>query len=481
MWNIAKLVSEWRFAMDDRLKKAANLDDWFSSEQERKFWFLAILDSIYDGILVTDKKSVVRYVNPEYTRITGVQYDEIIGRYLTNVRPGAMLPQIIESGIPMDGVYRREGNVEYVVDMAPIKIDGQIVGGISVVKDITEVKHLTQEISKYQKRNKRLKRMVQQAYYAKYTFVDLIGESEIAQKTVQLARKIAVGDTDILITGESGTGKELFAQSIHNASRRAAMPFVALNCASLTSSIVESELFGYEEGAFTGAKKGGKTGLFEIADEGTILLDEIGELSLDVQAKLLRVLQERSVRRVGESTENSVDVRIITATNRDLHAMVAAGRFREDLFYRLNVLNIHLPPLRDRVLDIIPLAKYFLDHYSRRIGKVYQFSPEVLDRLVSYQWPGNIRELKNTIEFASNMCDENLVEPIHLPALFLIEANGTIQKSLAERVGDAEKKIIQSVLKSAGTSVESKKRAAEQLQISLATLYNKIKLFGLEK
>lgn len=468
--------------MDESLQKAANLDNLFASEQERKSWFLAILDSIYDGILVTDKQSIVRYVNPEYTRITGVTYHDIIGKYLTNVRPGAMLPQIVETGVPMDGVYRREGDVEYVVDMAPIKIDGQIVGGISVVKDITEVRHLTQEIGKYQKRNKRLKRIVQQAYHAKYTFADLVGESEAALQATKFAKKVAAGDTDILITGESGTGKELYAQAIHNASRRAAMPFVALNCASLTSSLVESELFGYEEGAFTGARKGGRTGLFEVADEGTILLDEIGELSLEVQAKLLRVLQERTVRRIGESTEIPIDVRIIAATNRDLRAMVAQGRFREDLFYRLNVLNIHLPPLRERLQDVIPLAKLFLDHYSRRTGRIYQFSPEVLTCFINYHWPGNVRELKNTIEFASNMCDDSMVEPIHLPTFFmmLMEGHGTIHKSLTELMRDAEKKIIQSILKSTGTTVESKKRAAAQLQISLATLYNKIKSFGLD-
>ncbi|MDF2501714.1 MAG: modulated sigma54 specific transcriptional regulator, Fis family [Anaerosporomusa subterranea] len=467
--------------MEKKTHNAPKLDDLFSSEQEIQSWFLGILDSIYDGILVADKQNVVRYVNPEYTRITGVQYHEIIGKYLADVRPGAMLPQIIQSGIAMDGVYRREGDVEYVVDMAPIKINGLIVGGISVVKDITEVRRLTKEVSKYEKKTNRLKHMVQQAYRAKYTFGDLIGDSEESLKVAQFAKKIALGDTDILITGESGTGKELYAQAIHNASRRAAMPFVALNCATLTPSLVESELFGYEEGAFTGARKGGKTGLFEIADAGTILLDEIGELSLKVQAKLLRVLQERTVRKVGESTEISVDVRIIASTNRDLRTMVTQERFREDLFYRLNVLNVKLPPLRERILDVVPLAKHFLAQYARRTGKIYEFSLEVFDCLVAYHWPGNIRELKNTVEFAANMCEELIITPIHLPTPFYVETFGPIQKSLSELVGDAEKKIIQSVLRSTGVTVEGKRRAAAQLRISLATLYNKIKLFSLDK
>jgi len=380
----------------------------------------------------------------------------------------------------LGGAYRREGDVEYVVDMAPIKINGLIVGGISVVKDITEVRRLTKEVSKYENKTKRLKHMVQQAYRAKYTFGDLIGDSERALKIVQLAKKIALGDTDILITGESGTGKELYAQAIHNASRRATMPFVALNCATLTPNLVESELFGYEEGAFTGARKGGKTGLFEIADAGTILLDEIGELSLKVQAKLLRVLQERTVRKVGESTEIPVNVRIIASTNRDLRIMVNQGRFREDLFYRLNVLSVQLPPLRGRILDVVPLAKHFLTQYARRTGKIHEFSPAVYECLIAYQWPGNIRELKNTVEFAANMCEEVVITPIHLPTPLYAEAFGPI-KSLTELVGDAEKMIIQSVLKSTGTTVEGKRRAAAQLQISLATLYNKIKLFSPDK
>jgi PAS domain S-box-containing protein len=461
------------------MNSTVDLDDFFSSEQEIKLWFLGILDSIYDGVLVADKQSVVRYVNPEYTRITGVQYHEIIGEYLADARPGAMLPQVIQSGTPMDGVYRREGDVEYVVDMAPIRINGLIVGGISVVKDITEVRRLTKEISKYEKKTNHLKHLVQQAYRAKYSFDDLIGDSESALAVVQLAKRFASGDTGILITGESGTGKELYAQAIHNASRRAIMPFVALNCATLTPSLVESELFGYEAGAFTGAKKGGKTGLFEIADAGSILLDEISELSLEVQAKLLRVLQERTVRRVGESTEIPIDVRIIAATNRDLLAMVKQGRFREDLFYRLNVLNIQLPPLRERISDVLPLARHFLAEYALRTGRVYEFSPQVFDCLVTYHWPGNIRELKNTVEFAANMCEEQVITPVHLPIPLFVETNGLVQKSLSELVGDAEKKIIKSVLKSTGATVEGKRCAAARLRISLATLYNKIKLFGL--
>lgn len=452
-----------------------NLEWLFTSPEEAQTWFMGILDSIYDGLLIADDKSIVRYINPEYTRITGVKHQDIIGKYLTDVRPGAILPRVIKSGLPMDGVYRREGAVEYVVDMAPILINGKVAGGVSIVKDITEVRRLNKEISRYEKRTNRLKKLVEHAYKAKYIFNDLVGDSPAIKKVIQFAQKVAAGETDLLITGESGTGKEIFAQAIHNSSRRSQGPFVALNCASLTSSLVESELFGYEEGAFTGAKKGGKTGLFEIADGGTILLDEIGELSLEVQAKLLRVLQEKTVRKVGESTEIPVNVRVITSTNRNLKKMVAEGRFREDLYYRLNVLNIHLPPLRERDKDAIPLARHFLTLYSRKIGRSYSFSPEIYSVFAGYHWPGNVRELRNTIEFAANMCEDNIITQLHLPPIFLIDGGDGARKTLLQLVADAERQILLSALRAEGNTVEGKRKVAGQLGISLATLYNKIK------
>jgi transcriptional regulator with PAS, ATPase and Fis domain len=367
--------------------------------------------------------------------------------------------------------------------MAPIMIDNRVVGGVSVVKDITEVRRLSQEVNKYERKTNRLKKMVEHAYRAKYSFQDVIGTSSALLKTLQFCKKIAAGETDVLITGESGTGKEIFAQSVHSASKRAHGPFVALNCASLTSSLVESELFGYDEGAFTGARKGGKTGLFEIADGGTILLDEIGELSLDVQAKLLRVLQERAVRKIGEATEIPLDVRVIAATNRNLIAMVKEGRFREDLFYRLNILNVHLPPLRERSSDTRLLADYFLAQYSQKVVRPFRFSPEVYDILLKYRWPGNIRELRNTIEFAANMCEDHLITQLHLPPVLLIDTNITVvaRKTLADVVRDAEKQILINALNCEGYTVEGKKRVSVQMGISLATLYNKMKVLGIEE
>ncbi|MDR3589748.1 MAG: sigma 54-interacting transcriptional regulator [Negativicutes bacterium] len=448
-----------------------------SSPQAVEEWYLKILDSIDDGILVADQSTVVRYINPEYTRITGVPREKIVGRRLTEVRPGAMLPGVIRSGKSMAGVYRREGDVEYVVDMAPIIIDDKIFGGVSVVKDITEVQRLNDELHRFTNKTRRLKHLVDRMYRARYTFKSIIGRSAAIAESVLLAGKAARGHSDVLITGESGTGKEVFAQAIHNASAQAPEPFVAVSCAAIPPSLMESELFGFDEGVFTGAKKGGKLGLFEIASGGTIFIDEIGELSLELQAKLLRVLQERTVRRLGEAGEVPVDIRVIAATNRDLSALVSEGKFREDLYYRLNVLNIHLSPLRQRLEDVPLLTAEFLAFYSQRTGRCFEMDEQVAAMLGRYGWPGNIRELRNVVEYAVNVCESGLITVQHLP-LWLqakLPKDKTAVPTLAELVLEAERKAIVEMLQRYGRQLEGKKKIARDLGISLATLYNKMK------
>jgi PAS domain S-box-containing protein len=445
-------------------------------------WALSILDSIYDGVLVIDEATVVRYINPEYTRITGVSRDQIIGHPLRDVRPKAMLPDVVRTGKPIAGVFRREGGIEYVVDMAPIIIEGTIKGGVSVLKDITEVQRLSKELSKFAHRTDRLKSIVHFVYQARYTFDDIIGTSDNIKKVISLARKIASGDGDILITGESGTGKEVFAQAIHHASNRSNGPFVPVSCAVLTPTLIESELFGYGDGSFTGAKKGGKIGLFEIADGGTIFLDEIGELPLDMQAKLLRTLQERTVRRLGETAEYSVNVKVIAATNRNLKIMLKEGRFREDLYYRLHVMSVHLPPLRGRNEDIILLAGYFLERCCLRMQRPLSFAPEVVEWFSNYTWPGNIRELINTVEFAASLAEDRIIRIDDLPEtmrpkLVLDNVHGG---KLADMLRNFERKIIGDKLTRYGFDLSSKKKLAQDLGISLATLYAKIKTFGIK-
>ncbi|OPY86543.1 MAG: Arginine utilization regulatory protein RocR [Smithella sp. PtaU1.Bin162] len=454
-----------------------NIKDVISSPENTLKWLFTILDSINDGVLIADEATIVRYINAEYTRVTGVSREQIIGRPLREVRPGAILPEIIRTGKSKAGVFRREGNIEYVVDLAPIILDGKIKGGIGVFRDITEIQRLSKELKIFVGRADRLTSIVHYAYQAKYTFDDIIGTSDSIKKVIHYAKRFAGGNYDILITGESGTGKEILAQAIHNAGDRSAGPFIPVNCAALTPSLLESELFGYVEGAFTGAKKGGKIGLFEIAEGGTIFLDEIAELTLEMQAKLLRVLQERTIRRVGDIRETSLDVRVIAATNRDLNVMVEDRLFRQDLYYRLNVLNIPVPSLRDRNADIRIIADRVLDACSRKMMTVLKFTPDVYECFLKYNWPGNIRELIHVVEFAAHMSEDSSIGVHHLPGALHPESMSELvwKGELSEIIRDVERKIIEGRLKKYGATLEAKKRIARELGISMATLYNKIK------
>ena len=285
--------------------------------------------------------------------------------------------------------------------------------------------------------------------------------------------KIANSPSSILITGETGTGKELFAKAIHNSSDRKHNPFIPINCANIPENLFESELFGYEEGAFTGAKKGGKPGLFEIANGGTILLDEIGELPLYPQAKLLRVLQDNAIQRLGSLHSTSIDVRIIAATNRNLEEMLEEGSFREDLYYRLNVIPFHIPALKERKEDVALLVYYFIEKYSRKLNKnIYSITPEALSVLTSYYWPGNVRELENVIEYSMNMEEKNTIHletlPKNLQNIYVNELGKS--SSLA----DLEINLIKSTLDKHGWDVKGKEKSAKELGISLRTLYRKL-------
>jgi transcriptional regulator with PAS, ATPase and Fis domain len=456
------------------------LEGNFTLEMMLARWGTNILDAIYDGVLVIDTATIVRYVNPEYTRITGVKPEQIIGRPLRSVRPGAILPDVVGTGIPRAGVFRREGDIEYVVDMAPITSGGTIVGGVSVLKDITEVRRLSQELKKYVSRANRLHSIVQHAFPVRFTFDDIIGVSDEMRKVIAFARRTARGDNDVLITGESGTGKEVFAQAIHSSGRRLSGPFIAFNCAALSPAIVESELFGYADGAFTGARKGGKVGFFEIADGGTVFLDEVAELSMEMQAKLLRTLQERRIRRVGEAEEIAVDVRIVASTNRILEERVKTGHFREDLYYRLNVVNIHLPALRDRLKDIRLLADRFLLQCGTRKNRTLVFSPDVYDAFFRHQWPGNVRELMNAVEYASNMAENDLILPEHLPKVFHGRTAVSGGKTLEQILGEVGRRTILAKLNNEGWTLPAKKRIARDLGLSLSTLYAKMKALDIK-
>jgi len=437
-----------------------------------------ILDSLYDGILIVDAASVVVYVNPAYTRITSMRPDDIVGRLLSEARPGSHLPDVVASGEKQLAVRRTLGHSEYMVNMVPIIRSGEIVGGISLLNEINDVYRLLDELDKSNKLITRLRDRVRQMGRARYAFDDIVFADDKTREAIALGKRIARKDMNVLVSGESGTGKELYAQSIHNAGERRHQPFLALNCAALDPNLLESELFGYEEGAFTGAKKGGKIGLFEKADGGTLFLDELGELDVRLQAKLLRALQENLVRPVGGAAEISVDVRVIAATNKDLEEMIERGLFRKDLYYRVAAFTVHLPPLRERRADIEPLVGKFLRDINARARSATTIDAEAMRALGAYDWPGNVRELKNTVEYAAMMTDCDVVTSADLPprirgAVRGQEAVGA-PAPLADVVRRAGRGAIAAAIARFGSDVEGKKRAAEALGISLATLYNKL-------
>ncbi|WP_372501558.1 sigma 54-interacting transcriptional regulator [Tistrella mobilis] len=362
----------------------------------------AIADAIKDGTMVVDRDGVVEYMNAPAGRILRVDPEQAIGRRLADILGiEPVIAPIFATGIGYtdEEVRLKKGDVDlHLIDTAiPIKDGGGNV--LSVVNTFREFRRVAQVAQKFGGN---------QAHYA---LDAVIGRSEPMIRALDLARRAAAGVSNVLITGESGTGKELFAQGIHLAGPRADRPFVAVNCAALPRDLIDSELFGYMPGSFTGANRSGRPGKFEIASGGTIFLDEISEMPLDVQAKLLRVLQEREIVRIGGSDPVAVDLRFVAAMNRDVRGLVARGRFREDLYYRLNVIEIAVPALRDRPGDIRLLARHYVERYAALLGRpVRGISEPMMRRLEAHRWPGNVRELQNTIERLVSFCETGIIE-----------------------------------------------------------------------
>lgn len=445
----------------------------------------AIIQSTQDAISAVDKDGIGILINPAYTRLTGLTPQEVVGKPAdVDIAEGdSMHLQVLKTKKPVKNVPMKVGprRREVLVDVAPILVNQELRGSVGVIHDISEIKRLTEEL---ERANKLIRSM-----QAKYTFDDVIGASPVMLMAIEQARRAASTPATVLLRGESGTGKELFAHAIHHASERRYHPFVRVNCAALSETLLESELFGYEEGAFTGAKRGGKKGLFEEASGGTLFLDEIGEMNLSTQAKLLRAVQEREVVRVGGVKPISVDVRLIVATHVNLEHAVAVGKFREDLYYRLNVIPIVIPPLRYRQEDIKGIAMHILHKQNQAFGRnVETISESTIEVLQDYSWPGNVRELENTIGRA--MINMNFQETVlmahHLPVLqhnanqtparvaqdvgvsqFALPVRGRLQ----DIVREAERLAIEHALQDAAGN---KTEAARRLGISVRSLYYKM-------
>lgn len=359
---------------------------------ELKNMFQIIVDNSIDGIVYLNNSGEITAVNKAFESLTKIEKKKIINKNISDVLPELGKWKTVE--LDRDMVKINGRNVAVV--KVPVKRHGNIVGYLITIEDVAEIQKLEYEMRR---------KMRDKKHNARYHFSDIVSKSDAMKKTISLAKKFSLSNSPILIQGENGTGKELFAQSIHIFSNKKNKPFIPVNFAALSSSLLESELFGYEGGAFTGAKKGGKAGLFEEAHSGTIFLDEIGDAPLEFQARLLRVLQEKQVRRVGSTQLIPIDVRVIAATNKDLKLLVKEGKFRQDLFYRLNVLPIYVPPLRERKEDIVLLIDKYLKKFTNDIniccGKI--FSKAAIEYLIDYEWPGNIRELVNVVEYIVNV------------------------------------------------------------------------------
>lgn len=430
-----------------------------------------IVNTLQHGIIAVDRAGRITCFNNEAGRILGFTPAEVTGQTVWELFPKFPFKEVLTTGKEiLDTIqvhYVGNKRKTFICSTHPIICKGKIMGAVGTVRD-------------YREAHRQAQRLTANDYT--YTFDDIISASGAMKEIKEQAKRAAQGYSTILIEGESGTGKELFARAIHTESPFYKGPFVAINCSAIPDSLLESELFGYESGAFTGARAGGKPGKFELADGGTLFLDEIGELPLFLQAKLLRVLQDRVIEKLGGTSSRPINVRIIAATNRNLLKMVNNGEFRDDLYYRLSVIPITIPPLRERKEDIAILLEHNLHKYARIMNKeIKGFAPDVFELLTAYHWPGNVRELENTVEYAVSFTDGEWIRKENLPPRIrerLPAADGS-RTSLQEKSLELERNTIEELLKKYGTSVEGKDKVAAELGISRATLYRKIKKLGI--
>ncbi|SFA96948.1 MULTISPECIES: sigma-54-dependent Fis family transcriptional regulator [unclassified Bacillus (in: firmicutes)] len=474
------------FAVFKDITEVVNLAEEITNLKEIQTMLQAIIQSSDDAISVVDEHGRGILINPAYTRITGLSQEEVIGQpATTDISEGeSMHMKVLQTRRAIRGTPMRVGpnKKEVVVNVAPIIVKGKLKGSVGVIHDMSEIKSLNRELIRA--------RQIIRNLEAKYSFEDIIGLSEEMTLAIEQAKLGAKTPATVLLRGESGTGKELFAHAIHNASDRKYNKFIRVNCAALSESLLESELFGYEEGAFSGAKRGGRRGLFEEANNGSIFLDEIGELSANTQAKLLRVLQEREIVRVGGAKSVPINVRVIAATNVNLEKGIANGSFREDLYYRLNRMPIHIPPLRKRKEEIPLLCERLIQKINQDYGRnVEGLTVDAIAELQKYEWPGNVRELENILGRAIIFMNyhETVIDVQHLPEL----KNKQNEKensfrmdeledshSLAEMMDRFEANILQNTLNKFDGN---KTLTAKMLGLSVRNLYYKLEKYKIEK
>lgn len=438
-----------------------------------------IVENAFGWLVVVDKDGKIIYINKNYCDFLEAEREQVLGMHVAQVIENSRMHIVAATGKEeIADLQYIKGNY-MIANRIPIISGGEVIGAFGTVffRDTKEWmqmnSHVKSMLTKIQSYIQDIDRSV------KYSLGDILGSSKQIQSLKEKVKMVAASDISVLIRGESGTGKELFAHSIHQLSNRSHQPFVKINCGAIPEHLLESELFGYEEGAFTGAKKGGKKGKFQLADGGTLFLDEIGDMPLNMQVKLLRALQEGEIESVGSTAPVNVDVRIIAATNRPLEKMMEEKRFREDLFYRINVVPFMVPPLRDRLEDLSILIDYFIKKITKKSGKrISTIDDNVIEKFHQYSWPGNIRELENVIEASVHLTSNETISTESLPDYMKESAVYPVgKKKLKDILEETEKRILtQSLSKFNNDRLE----AAKALGISKSSMYEKLKKYGIE-
>jgi PAS domain S-box-containing protein len=450
--------------------------------QDKVRFYETILDHVQNGVMITDAKGKIVFFSKTYGQFLGIDPRGALGRPCLEIVENSRMHIVAETGVAEINHPHRIMGQDMVVQRIPVRIDGQgmFVYGQVMFKDVRDVQALAKKLNVLESKVELYEKELMSLRSSKYTIENIVGQSPVMVELKKLALKASQINAPVLIMGESGTGKELFAHAIHYASDRRLYPFIRLNCAAIPKDLLESELFGYEPGAFTGAGAKGKPGKFELAHQGSIFLDEISDLPLEMQPKLLRVLEEKEMERVGGTRMTRSDFRLIAATHAKLESLVEQGAFRKDLYYRLNVLPLLIPPLRQRKEDIPQISENFIRKFQKEEGtKMVLISPEVMEIFQNYYWPGNVRELANILERILYTMDGDTVLPRHLP--IILQSMGkespkfeeTVLKRLRE---DVEKEILLHTIR---MSKDNKNKAARILGIHRTSLYKKMKKFNI--
>lgn len=455
-------------------------DNFYMEIEELNVKLQNIINSIHEAICVVDAKGIVIIWNRNAEKLYDIPLKSIIGKNISEFFPDAAIENVLKNKKKIENIYHSPRKDTYIViSVLPIYIDGKFVGVVSTDRDVTEVRNLSKKL---ENTKSKLNFLEDELKRVSGSFGKIIGKSAKIIKKIDIARQVAKSDASIIITGESGTGKEVFARAIHEHSARKGL-FVPVNCSAIPYELFESELFGYDPGAFTGASRKGKMGIFELANNGTIFLDEIGDMPMHMQAKILRVLQEKEIMRVGGEKKIKVNARVISATHKNLKEMVVSEEFREDLYYRLNVVEIELPPLRERKEDIVLLINHFLKELCEKNSlKIPQIDNDVMNILQNYEWHGNIRELKNAVEHLLVLSRENkiileLVPPYILKNVKQEEKNQIYPLDLGAAIAKIE---VDTIKKALNISNGNKAKAAKILNIPRSTLYYKIDTYKIE-